>query len=253
DPSLFSSKIFRLGVSQQTLQQISLGGMMIALPIYLQMVLEYTAMQAGLSLAPLSLSMFAMAIVAGRRAGRRRPSVVVRAGYSLRTAGAAMLILMVPRASSGWALVIPLLIAGTGLGLLVSQLNNYTLSPIAGDRVSEAAGVNSAAGSFGLAFGLAFAGAIMLATLSFTFTHLAQQSTVLSASQQQHVSSVLEHDAEVMSNTALQKQLAGQPQQVQDEIISINTDARHRALQVALLIPLLAALLGLVDSFRMMR
>ena len=81
-----------------------------------------------------------------------------------------MLILIVPRAHSGWALVIPLLIAGAGLGLLVSQLNNYTLSPISDERVSEAAGVNSAAGSFGLSFGLAFAGAIMLATLSVAFT-----------------------------------------------------------------------------------
>ena len=68
-----------------------------------------------------------------------------------------------PRADSGWALVVPLLIAGAGLGLLVSQLNNYTLSPIEEERVSEAAGVNSAGGSFGLSFGLAFAGAIMLA------------------------------------------------------------------------------------------
>ena len=72
-----------------------------------------------------------------------------------------------------------MLIAGSGLGLLVSQLNNYTLSPISEERVSEAAGVNSAAGSFGLSFGLAFAGAIMLAALSFTFTNLADASTVL--------------------------------------------------------------------------
>ena len=63
-------------------------------------------------------------------------------------------------------MAMPLLIAGAGLGLLVSQLNNYTLSPIEEERVSEAAGVNSAGGSFGLSFGLAFAGAIMLASLS---------------------------------------------------------------------------------------
>ena len=50
------------------LQQIALGGAMIALPIFLQMVLEYNAMQAGLSLAPLSLSMFAMALLAGKKA-----------------------------------------------------------------------------------------------------------------------------------------------------------------------------------------
>ena len=90
-----------------------------------------------------------------------------------------LLIPIVPRADAGWYLAIPLVIAGIGLGLLVSQLNNYTLAPIEEERVSEAAGVNSAAGSFGLSFGLAFAGAIMLATLAFSFTNLAESSTVL--------------------------------------------------------------------------
>ena len=173
DPDLFISKYFRLGVSGQMLQQIALGGMMIALPIYLQMVLEYDAMEAGLSLAPLSLTMFAIALLAGRKAGERRPSTIIRVGFALVTLGVLVLIPIVPRAESGWALMVPLVIAGSGLGLLVSQLNNYTLSPISDERVSEAAGVNSAAGSFGLSFGLAFAGAIMLATLSIAFTNKA--------------------------------------------------------------------------------
>ena len=50
---------------------------MIALPIYLQMVLEYNAMEAGLSLAPLSLSMFAVALLAGKKAGDRSPSSII--------------------------------------------------------------------------------------------------------------------------------------------------------------------------------
>jgi hypothetical protein len=149
--------------------------------------------------------------------------------------------------------VVPLIIAGCGLGLLVSQLNNYTLSPISDERVSEAAGVNSAAGSFGLSFGLAFAGAIMLATLSLGFTSLATSSTVLSPAEQQQVAHALETDAQIMSNTQLEKQLASHPEQTQNEIIRINTDARHLALQVALLIPILAGGLGLLNSFRMMR
>jgi hypothetical protein len=72
--------------------------------------------------------------------------------------------------------------------------------------------VNSAGGSFGLSFGLAFAGAILLAALSVGFTGMAQSSTVLSGAEQQQVAKVLEHDAEVVSNTQLEKQLAGQPQ-----------------------------------------
>ena len=253
DPHLFASKVFRFGISGQMLQQIALGGTMIVLPIYLQMVFEYSAMQAGLSLAPLSLTMFAVALLAEKRAGKRRASSIIRLGFALLTTGLVVLIPIVPRADSGWYLVIPLVIAGAGLGLLVSQLNNYTLAPISEERVSEAAGVNSAAGSFGLSFGLAFAGAIMLATLSFTFTHMAESSSVLTPTEQQRVADALEHDAEVMSNTRLQQQLAGEPQQTQDEIISINTDARHIALQVALLIPILAGLAGLLNSFRMVR
>jgi hypothetical protein len=57
----------------------------------------------------------------------------------------------------------------------------------------------------------------------------------------------------VMSDVQLEELLADQPEEIQDEILSINTDARHLALQVALLITLLAALIGLFNAFRMMR
>ena len=56
-----------------------------------------------------------------------------------------------------------------------------------------------------------------------------------------------------MTNTQLAQLLANQPREIQDEIIRINTEARPIALQVALLIPLLAGLIGLFNSFRMMR
>jgi EmrB/QacA subfamily drug resistance transporter len=253
DPDLFRSPFFRIGVTQQMLQQIALGGAIIALPIFLQMVLEYNAMEAGLSLAPLSLSMFGMALLAGRRAGARRPSAIVRVGFALVLIGMGLLVPIVPEADSGWALVVPLFIAGCGLGLLVSQLNNYTLSPISEERASEAAGVNSAAGSFGLSFGLAFAGAIMLATLSIAFTEKSNASNVLPAADKQHVADVLEDDAEVMSNTGLEQQLAGQPPEIRAEVVRINTEARPLALQVALLVPILAALAGFLNSFRMVR
>jgi hypothetical protein len=167
--------------------------------------------------------------------------------------GGLLLVVVVPRADSGWWLLVPLLIAGSGLGLLVSQLNNYTLSPVSEERVSEAAGVNSAAGSFGLSFGLAFSGAIMLATLAFTFTAMAEDSDVLSPAEQDIVADALEEDAEVMSHTQLDARLEGQPEEVREEILRINEDARPRALQVALLVPLIAALLGLAFSFRMMK
>jgi MFS family permease len=253
DPDLFRAPKFRIGVSQQWLQQVTLGGAMIALPIFLQISLGYNALEAGLSLAPLSLTMFLVAMLAGRRAGSRRPAAIIRAGFALSTLGMALILPIVPRADSGWALAIPLAIAGSGLGLLVSQLNNYTLAPIPDERSSEAAGVNSAAGSFGLSFGLAMAGGILLATLSLSFTNMTESSRVIPPASQAQIADKLEDDAQVVSTTQLDQLLDTQPEPVQEEILRINEDATHRSLQVALLVPILASLLGSLNSFRMMR
>ena len=253
DPDLFRFPHFRIGIVQQMMQQITLGGAMIVLPIFLQMTLEYNAMEAGLSLAPLSLSMFAVALLAGRRSGQRRSSSIVGAGFALTSTGMAVIIPLVPRADFGWWLIGPLLIAGSGLGLLVSQLNNYTLAPIEEERVSEAAGVNSAAGSFGLSFGLAVAGGLMLAALSLSFNQMTEASTVIPADQQEQIAQTLEDDAQVMSDTQLNALLTEEPQPVQDEILQINTHSRDVSLQVALLVSVLASLIGLLNSFRMRR
>jgi hypothetical protein len=114
--------------------------------------------------------MFAVALVVGRRAGNKSPSKIIRWGFLLLAVGVAILIPIVPRAHSGWWMVIPLLIAGTGLRLL-------------------------------------------------------------------HLDALL----------------VGKPPRDQAEILRINTKVRPRALQIALLIPLLAALLGLLNGFRMTR
>jgi EmrB/QacA subfamily drug resistance transporter len=253
DPDLLRSKMFRLGITGQMLQQIALGGSMIVVPIFLQMVLEYDAMQTGLTLAPLSLTMFIVAMLAGKRAEGRRPAGIIRLGFGLLALGILVMIPIVPRTDTGWWLALPLFIMGLGLGLLVSQLNNYALAPISEERVSEAAGVNSAAGSFGLSFGLAFAGGIMLATLSFTFVSMAESSEILPPAERERVATVLEEDAQVMSNTQLEELLAAQPEEIAEEIVRINTESRPRALQAALLVPLLAAVIGFVNGFRMMK
>jgi hypothetical protein len=82
---------------------------------------------------------------------------------------------------------------------------------------------------------------------------MAQQSDVLPADAKERVATVLEEDAQVMSTTQLETLLAEHPAEIAEEIIRINTESRPRALQAALLIPLVAALVGFVNGFRMMR
>jgi len=93
----------------------------------------------------------------------------------------------------------------------------------------------------------------MLATLSVLFTTMAQESAVLAPDEKEQVAVALEEDAQVMSNTQLQELLASQPPETQEEIVRINTEARPRSLQVALLVPLFAGVVGLLLAFRAVR
>ena len=93
----------------------------------------------------------------------------------------------------------------------------------------------------------------MLAGLSLAFTTMATNSTVLAPDEKTHVAQVLEQDAQVMSNTQLAELTVGQPQQTQDEILRINTEARPLAQQIAMTIPILAGLTGLLIALRMRR
>jgi hypothetical protein len=194
-----------------------------------------------------------VAVLVGRRQGKWRAGTVVLLGFALLTTGLLLIVPLVPRADFGWLLIGPLLLAGSGLGLLVSQLNDYTLAPIEEERASEAAGVNSAAGSFGLSFGLAVAGGVMLAGLSTSFTHLTEASTVIPPGQQEQIARTLEEDAQVMSNTQLEALLVDEPAPVRAEILRINTHARDVSLQVALLVSVLAGAAGLLNAMRMRR
>ncbi len=219
DPTLFESKMFRAGASGQLLQQIALGGTMIVLPIYLQMVFEYNALQAGLSIAPLSLSMFVVALLAGRGL-KRRPANIILWGFVLAVAGLAIIVPIVPIADSGWYLTIPLIISGCGLG--PARLAAEQLHPLADLRRAGQRGGGRELGR-GLVRPLVrprVRRARSCSRPSRTRSPRAPRPAPCSRPRrQQQVSSVLEEDAEIMTNTGLEELLVDQPPEVQEEIL----------------------------------
>ena len=108
--------------------------------------------------------------------------------------------------------------------------------------------MNSAAGNFGLSFGLAVAGGVMLASMSLLFTSLTNDSSVIPPAQKTAISTAMEDDAQIVSDTQLQTLVADEPEEVRADVLAINDDARARSLQIAMLIPVLACLGGLVNA-----
>ena len=82
---------------------------------------------------------------------------------------------------------------------------------------------------------------------------MTEASNVIPPDQKEQIAQTLEDDAQVMSDTQLDELLPEEPEAVQKEILRINSHARDISLQIALLVSVLASLIGLLNSFRMMR
>ena len=82
---------------------------------------------------------------------------------------------------------------------------------------------------------------------------MTEDNPLIPPAEQQKIAATLEDSAEVMSSTQLEEQITAQPAAVEKEVVAINDHARNLSLQIALFVPLIAALLGLLNSLRMMR
>ena len=159
----------------------------------------------------------------GKKAGNRRPSNIVRVGFALTAVGMALIIPIVPAHRLRLGLVVPLLIAGSGLGparLAAEQLHARRRSTRSAS--AKPPGSTPRRARSGSRSASRWPAASCSRPSRFEFTNLTEDSTVIPPAQQQQIADTLEDDAEVMSNTQLEPLLAGEPPDVQAEILRIN-------------------------------
>ena len=102
-------------------------GLFLPLTIYLQSVLGLTALQAGLTTAPMSLISMFVAPVAGRFADKIGGKWILFAGVTLFAGGMGILISSAHVGSSGWHLLPGLIVAGFGLGMTFAPLQTIAM------------------------------------------------------------------------------------------------------------------------------
>lgn len=135
--------------------------------LYLQSGLRYSALEAGLTITPFALGSGAAAQLGGRRVDRygRR---LVACGLALTAtglAGTAVAAHQVQGHATGWYLMIPLLVAGVGTGLVISPNQALTLARVPVARGGSAAGVLQTGQRIGAAVGIAGVGSLFFSRL----------------------------------------------------------------------------------------
>lgn len=163
--SLFSIRSYSFGTGMISLYFAGFTPLFFVLTLLLQSGLQYSALAAGLATVPFALGSGVAAALGGRVVQRYGQSLVVIGLVVVAIGFTAVLVAvhLVPRHGTGWALLVPLLVAGIGSGLVISPNQTITLSSVPVERAGTAGGLLQTGQRIGSAIGIAAVGAVFFA------------------------------------------------------------------------------------------
>ncbi|HET6414230.1 MAG TPA: DHA2 family efflux MFS transporter permease subunit [Anaeromyxobacter sp.] len=151
---LFRDSLFTSGTIIGAAQFAVLLAGMFLLPLFMQEMLGFTAMQSGLVLMPRVLVMFAVTPIVGRLYGRVPARILIAAGVLCVSAGALLLAHLTLETSST-VLIHAVMIQGLGFSLMFVPLTTAALANVPRERLADATGLNSLLRQVGASMGLA--------------------------------------------------------------------------------------------------
>jgi MFS family permease len=169
DLDMLSIPPLRAGLSTLVSQQLVLMGTFFVLPVYLQVVLGLDALETGIRLLPMSITMFAAALLGPRAAAKRSPKRVAQIAFGFLAVGAVILLATIDVELNSLGFALGLAVFGIGIGGLASQLGNVIMSSADPSQTNQAGGLQGTAQNLGASLGTALIGAFLLGGLTSTF------------------------------------------------------------------------------------
>jgi len=236
-PTFVGGDIAAFGLS------FSIFAMLLYVVLYLQNVLEYSALQTGVRLLVLSVGV----LVASGVAGRLSEKVPVRAliGPGLVLVGIGLLLMRGLTAASSWTHLIPgLIVAGVGVGLVNPPLASTAVGVVEPRRSGMASGINLTFRQVGLATGVALLGTLFANRLTSVVQSRAAGTPLAP------------HSAEIstaLRNGSVSRLFATVPPQERGLLVEIARGSFASALDEILWIAAIVTLVAGVASFFLIR
>jgi EmrB/QacA subfamily drug resistance transporter len=166
---LFRDRNFSLMNWTGTAVSFAMQGIFIPITIYTQSVLGMTALQSGLTIAPMSLTAGIVAPFAGRLADRFGGKYLLMAGLALFGAGSALVTGVATVTSTQLTFFLPWVLAGVGLGLTFAPMTTVAMRQIKPAMAGAASGVLNTTRQLGSVIGAAVVGAVLQNQLATAF------------------------------------------------------------------------------------
>ena len=235
---LFEIRPLTAGLQMFFAQNLILMGVFFSIPLYLQMVQGLDALDTGLRMLPVSVTMFLMSFIGARMSQNYTPRAIVRVGLWVLLGAIAMLAGTIEPELEGGVFAMSMALLGIGMGLLASQLGNVVQSSVGAKDRSEAGGLQYTAQQLGSAMGTAFIGAIVIGALASAFVSQVGNDPRVPAEVSAEISVSLSGSIQFINSEVLADALADTSleQVEQDAIVEAYRDSQLTALRMGLLV-----------------
>lgn len=199
---LFRITSFRNGNIAAAVVSLGEFGIILALPLWLQFVVGFDALQTGLLLLSLAIGSFVASGVAGALSGKVAPVWVVRGGLLAEIVGVAGVAFTIgPDAT--WGPLIPFLfVYGLGVGLATAQLTGVVLADVPPAASGQASGTQSTSRQLGAALGVAILGTVLFSTTAGVLASTLDDRGIPAAERDQVVSQVVDSASSAIAGLA---------------------------------------------------
>jgi MFS family permease len=160
---LFANRAANLGLGTQSVQWLVMQGMFFVTAVYLQDALGYDAIMTGLALTPATVGILASSAAAERFARRRSQRTLIVAGFVVTVIGMVTLLALARGGTELWRTMPGLLLAGLGLGAMLTASVNLVQSAFPDRDQSDISGLSRAMSNLGSSLGTALAGSVVVA------------------------------------------------------------------------------------------
>ncbi|HTR89464.1 MAG TPA: MFS transporter [Solirubrobacteraceae bacterium] len=236
DPAILRNRVLRGGLTSFFFQYLLQAGLFFAVPLFLSVALGLSAIETGVRLLPLSITLLLAAAGVPKLFPDASPRRVVRVGFLALFAGILSLVGALDAGAGAEITTVPMLLAGLGVGALASQLGSVTVSSVPDEQSGEVGGLQNTLTNLGASIGTALSGAVLIAALSASFLSGVAENPAVPAAVKDRAPVELAGGVPFVSDAELRAGLehAGVAPQASEAIVKENEDARLAGLRTSL-------------------
>jgi MFS family permease len=247
DPALLNNRFLRGGLTSFFFQYLLQAGVFFCVPLFLSVSLGLSAVATGVRILPLSVSLLVVAAGVPKFFPDASPRRVVRLGFLFLFAGIVLLMALLEIGAGPEVVTWPLLLVGTGIGALASQLGSVTVSAVPDEQSAEVGGLQNTLTNLGASISTALAGAVLISGLTASFLSGIQENPAIPQDLSSQAEVELAGGVPFVPDDALGSALedAGIEGDTAQAILEENRESRIAGLRASLFVLALLALVAL--------